>query len=226
MLKSQVSVHFYYVGPMSSEKMETSISYNTSPIAISSSVDASRSLSERRSETGEDAHDEDERDAEDAVSETSEHNDQGEKVLAASPSAATSETQPDERAAIAATWDLRDEVIPKYKENYVVPNKPGHIPIVVISSLRPDYLNQVLDAIEPHNQNPNTPDWIVRSPKYVFAHKNDATHIDNRWNETQAIARKHNCTLVTFEGTPTGVRDIGCSFVLFLFWMDAHSDSS
>ena len=82
-------------------------------------------------------------------------------------------------------------------------NKP--VPVVVISALRPDYLDAVLKAIQPSHQNPHTPAWILHSKRYVFCHKNNFTDRDNRWNETQTVAQKYNFDVHVFDGLPVGL---------------------
>lgn len=77
------------------------------------------------------------------------------------------------------------------------------IPIVIISSLRASYLHQVLHAIQPSNQNKNTPSWILNTTCHVFAHKNEHTDVGFNWIDTQRVTKNHGCNMHVFEGLGT-----------------------
>lgn len=78
------------------------------------------------------------------------------------------------------------------------------VPIVVISSLRHSYLGRVLEAIQPKNQNPHTPDWILNSKRYVFADRNIHTDKNGEWELTKKVANDYGYQFHTFEGLTMG----------------------
>ena len=103
--------------------------------------------------------------------------------------------------------EIQSEILKNYNlQNHNSKTKIKPVPIVIISSLRPGYLQAVLDSIQPVHQNPNTPDWILHSKRYVFCHKNEDTDVKDRWNQTQQVIQYYNNTqMVVFEGHKKGL---------------------
>ena len=77
---------------------------------------------------------------------------------------------------------------------------PTEIPIVIISSLRAGYLDQVLQSIQPSRQNKNTPSWMLNTTCHVFANRNNNTDKGTNWIDTKHITQKYGCQIHIFEG--------------------------
>jgi hypothetical protein len=77
---------------------------------------------------------------------------------------------------------------------------PVEIPIVVICALRPDYLKEVLESLQEKNQLPNTPSWILDSPRYLFVHRHRKNDFDDAHKKVVSLAQQYNFTIHEFPG--------------------------
>lgn len=72
------------------------------------------------------------------------------------------------------------------------------VPVVIISALRPAYLEQVMVSLS--QQHPNTPAWIAKSPRYLFVHRHERNDLGSAYTDVQVLASKYNWTLHEFQG--------------------------
>jgi F5/8 type C domain len=91
------------------------------------------------------------------------------------------------------------------------------VPIVIICSMRPDYLRRVLDSLSLEQQHPSTPAWIAKSTRYIFIHRHSRNDKGTVHQDVLSLAQQYNYTVHEFNGLyhPKLQMNINANFVWY-----------